>query len=128
MPYSIHQPTGLRRTDRVEDRCAESEVAKGGDSSYVKWPTFVMDVGQKIRAACEVAGTSPTQLAVRVGMAQATSRRMPSSAMVERILDAARPRPSVVLAANRQGVLDLATAHGAESALATGTGGKLPAA
>ena len=64
---------------------------------------------------------SQTQLAARAGIAQAnlsaveSGRRPASPRMVGRLLAAARPRPSVVLAANRTKVLELAAAHGIDA-------------
>jgi predicted nucleotidyltransferase/DNA-binding XRE family transcriptional regulator len=80
-----------------------------------------MDTGAQIRNARAAAGMTQTDLASKVGIAQAnlsaieSGRRLASAEMIERILAAARPRPSALLMANRDKVLELAAAHGAES-------------
>ena len=73
--------------------------------------------GQTIRQAREAAGLSQSELAVRSGVAQPnisayeSGVRHPSPKMVGRLVSAARPRPSAVLAANRDAVLALAEAN-----------------
>ena len=81
-------------------------------------PIYTVRVsGQAIRRARESAGLSQSELAVRSGVAQPNISayeagiRRPSPKMVERLVSAARPRPSAILAANRDEVLALAAAN-----------------
>jgi len=73
--------------------------------------------GQTIQQAREAAGLSQSELAVRSGVAQPnisayeSGVRRPSPKMVERLVSAARPRPSAILAAKRDAVLALALAN-----------------
>lgn len=72
-----------------------------------------------IRDARERAGLSQRALAERSGVAQPNiaayeaGRRVPSEAMVGRLLDAAAIRPSTILDASRKHVLAIARKHGA---------------
>lgn len=69
-----------------------------------------------IRAARLHAGMTQEELATRCGIAQPNlaayeaGRRRPSPDMIQRILGAAKPRPSAVLSAHREEVLELARA------------------
>jgi predicted nucleotidyltransferase len=73
--------------------------------------------GQAIQQAREAAGLSQSELAVRSGVAQPnisayeSGVRRPSPKMVQRLVSAARPRPSAILAANRVAALALAEAN-----------------
>jgi hypothetical protein len=73
--------------------------------------------GQIIQRAREAAGLSQSELALRSGVAQPnisayeSGVRRPSQKMLERLVSAARPRPSAVLAAHRDAVLALAAAN-----------------
>jgi uncharacterized protein len=74
-----------------------------------------------IQQAREAAGLSQSELAALSGVAQPnisayeSGTRRPSDQMVRRLISAARPRPSVILAAHRMEVLDLARANKAEN-------------
>jgi uncharacterized protein len=74
-----------------------------------------------IQQAREAAGLSQSELADLSGVAQPnisayeSGTRRPSARMVQRLISAARPRPSTILAAHRAQVLDLARANKAEN-------------
>jgi uncharacterized protein len=73
--------------------------------------------GHRIQQAREAAGLSQSELAVRSGVAQPnisayeSGARRPSQKMVERLVSAARSRPSTILATHRDAVLALADAN-----------------
>lgn len=68
----------------------------------------------------QAAGLTQDELAERSGVAQPniaayeSGQRSPSPAMLKRLAEVARPRPSVVLARHRSDILDLARAHKAD--------------
>ncbi len=76
-----------------------------------------MMTGSGIQQSRESAGLSQSELSVRSGVAQPnisayeSGRRRPSPKMVERLISAARPRPSAILAAHRDAVLAFAAAN-----------------
>lgn len=73
-----------------------------------------MNAARRIRDARHDAGMTQEDLAVRSGVRQPniaayeSGRRSPSEAMLARLVAAARPRPSLLLARHRQEVLDIA--------------------
>lgn len=73
-----------------------------------------MNAAERIRIARRDANMTQDELAARSGVRQPnvasyeSGRRSPSEAMLARLLAAARPRPSLLLARHRQEVLDLA--------------------
>lgn len=73
-----------------------------------------MDAAERIREARREAGLTQQELAARSGVRQPniaayeSGQRVPSQAMQTRLLEAARPRPSVLLARYRDEVLRLA--------------------
>jgi len=73
--------------------------------------------GNTIRQARETARLSQSELAALSGVAQPnisayeSGVRRPSPKMIERLVSAARPRPSSILAAHREAVLALALAN-----------------
>jgi uncharacterized protein len=76
-----------------------------------------MDAPAEIRAARLRAGLTQQQLAELSGVRQPNiaayelGMRRPSQAMLERLLQAARPRPSAVLESNRTAIRDIAARH-----------------
>jgi uncharacterized protein len=75
----------------------------------------------EIRAARERAGLTQAELAEASGVARPniaayeSGTRTPSPAMIKRLLDAARPRPSATLAAHRDEVRRLADDFGVKN-------------
>ena len=71
-----------------------------------------------VRALREAAGLSQAELALRLGVAQPniaayeSGKRSASSAMIQRLRDAARPLPHEALAANRAALKQLAVQYG----------------
>jgi predicted nucleotidyltransferase/DNA-binding XRE family transcriptional regulator len=73
-----------------------------------------MDAAERIRAARRQAGLTQQQLATRSGVRQPNiaayenGGRQPSEAMLVRLLDATRPRPSELLERHREDVIRIA--------------------
>ncbi|SFS01016.1 hypothetical protein SAMN04487783_0507 [Agrococcus baldri] len=86
-----------------------------------------MNEQEQVRLLRERAGLTQRQLAERSGVAQPNiaayerGSRRPSSKMLERLASAARPRPSVALAAQRSAVEELLRKHHANSARVFGS-------
>ena len=80
-----------------------------------------MDAAAKLRAARLHAGLTQQQLAELSGVRQANiaayerDLRHPSRLMLQRLLDASRPRPSVILNANRAKIREIAARHQAHN-------------
>ncbi|HEX7211307.1 MAG TPA: helix-turn-helix domain-containing protein [Propionibacteriaceae bacterium] len=80
-----------------------------------------MDAAAKLRAARLHAGLTQQQLAELSGVRQPNiaayerGLRNPSPLMLQRLLDAARPRPSVILNANRAKIREIAARHHAHN-------------
>ncbi len=78
-----------------------------------------MDGANEVKHLRESAGLSQRDLADLAGVAQSniaayeSGARRPSAKMVARLRRAAKPRPSLVLAEHRAGVLRIARRHGA---------------
>ena len=76
-----------------------------------------MEVAARIRTARQQSGLTQAELAARAGVRQPniaayeSGKRVPSPAMIERLLAAARPRPSAVLERCRADVLRAARAN-----------------
>lgn len=76
-----------------------------------------MGAAETIRDARLAAGLTQLDLAARSGVRQPNiaayenGKRTPSASMVERLLDAARDRPSVVLRRHREDVIRIARNH-----------------
>jgi len=73
-----------------------------------------VNAAERIQGARRLAGMTQQELAARSGVRQPniaayeSGRREPSRAMLTRLLDAARPRPSILLARFREEVLEIA--------------------
>jgi hypothetical protein len=73
-----------------------------------------VNAAERIQSARRLAAMTQQELAERSGVRQPNiaayenGRRQPSPAMLARLLDAARPRPSVLLARFREQVLEIA--------------------
>ncbi len=73
-----------------------------------------MSAAAQIRAAREAAGLSQAELAARAGTSQPavsayeSGARRPAKLTVARLLAAAAPRPSIILARHRDTIIDLA--------------------
>ena len=71
----------------------------------------------EVRELRVAAGLTQDELAARSGVAQPNiaayenGQRTPSASMLQRLRAVAHPRPSVVLARDRQAIVDLARAH-----------------
>jgi uncharacterized protein len=80
-----------------------------------------MDAAARLRAARLNAGLTQQQLAELSGVRQPNiaayerGLRRPSRLMLQRLLDAARPRPSVILNANRVKIGEIAAKHHAHN-------------
>lgn len=76
-----------------------------------------MTAAEAIRQARRQAGLTQHELAARSGVRQPNvaayenGRRVPSPAMLTRLLDAARPRPSVMVRRHREEILRIAAAN-----------------
>jgi predicted nucleotidyltransferase len=79
-----------------------------------------VNAAERIQSARRLAAMTQQELAERSGVRQPNiaayenGRRQPSPAMLARLLDAARPRPSVLLARFREQVLEIAARNHAE--------------
>lgn len=79
-----------------------------------------MDAAAQIREARQRAGLTQHQLAELSGTRQPNiaayegGQRRPSPVMLARLLEAARPRPSVLLETHRAQIRDIATRHHAQ--------------
>ena len=80
-----------------------------------------MNAAERIQSARRLADLTQQELAERSGVRQPNiaayenGRRQPSPAMLARLLDAARPRPSVLLGRFREQVLEIAARNHAGS-------------
>ncbi|WP_226530996.1 helix-turn-helix domain-containing protein [Microbacterium paraoxydans] len=87
-------------------------------------------MSEELREMRERAGLSQSQLAVRSSVAQPniaayeSGRRIPSSAMVDRLRSAMRPLPHEALERHRDELKDLAAAHGLSNVRVFGSAGQ----